>query len=45
MTMKELLAYSANKKKEKAAEYRKVVGYGTIQGFTQAEFNDKTTVK
>jgi hypothetical protein len=40
MTMKELLAYSANKKKEKAAEYRKVVGYGTIQGFTQAEFNE-----
>ncbi len=40
MTMKELLAYNAQKKKERANEYRKVLGYGTIQGFTQAEFNE-----
>jgi len=38
--MKELLAYNAQKKKERANEYRKVLGYGTIQGFTQAEFNE-----
>jgi hypothetical protein len=38
MTMKELLAYSAQKKKERANEYRQVLGYGTIQGFTQKEF-------
>lgn len=40
MTMKDLIAYNAKKKKERANEYRKVVGYGTIQGFTQAEFNE-----
>ena len=40
MTMKELLAYSAQKKKERANEYRKVIGYGTIQGFTQREFDE-----
>lgn len=38
MTMKELLAYNAQKKKERANEYRQVLGYGTIQGFTQKEF-------
>ena len=40
MTMKELLAYSAQKKKERANEYRQVLGYGTIQGFTQKEFDE-----
>jgi len=40
MTMKELLAYSAAKKKERANEYRQVLGYGTIQGFTQKEFDE-----
>ena len=40
MTMKELLAYNAQKKKERANEYRKVIGYGTIQGFTQREFDE-----
>ena len=40
MTMKELLAYNAQKKKERANKYRKVVGYGTRQGFTQREFDE-----
>jgi len=40
MTMKELIAYNAQKKKERANEYRKVIGYGTIQGFTQKEFDE-----
>ena len=39
MNMKELLAYSAQKKKERANEYKKVLGYDSIQGFTQAEFD------
>ena len=39
MNMKELLAYSAQKKKERASEYKKVLGYDSIQGFTQAEFD------
>lgn len=38
--MKDLITYNAKKKKERANEYRKVLGYGTIQGFTQAEFDE-----
>jgi len=40
MNMKELLAYSAQKKKERANQWKKVDGYDTIQGFTQKEFNE-----
>lgn len=39
MTMKELLAYSAEQKKLKAAKYKKERGEDTIQGFSETEFN------
>jgi len=40
MTMKELLAYSAQQKKLKAQKWMKEDGYNSIQGFTQREFNE-----
>ena len=40
MNMKELLAYSAQQKKERANQWKQVDGYDTIQGFTQKEFNE-----
>lgn len=40
MNMKELLAYSAQKKKERANKWMKEDGFDTIQGFTQKEFNE-----
>ena len=40
MNMKELLAYSAQKKKERANKWMKEDGFNTIQGFTQEEFNE-----
>jgi hypothetical protein len=38
--MKDLLAYSAQQKKERANQWKQVDGYDTIQGFTQKEFNE-----
>ena len=40
MTMKDLIAYNAQKKKERAAKWMKEDGYDTIQGFTEKEFNE-----
>jgi len=40
MNMKDLLAYSAQQKKERANQWKQVDGYDTIQGFTQKEFNE-----
>ena len=40
MNMKDLLAYSAQQKKERANQWKQVDGYDTIQGFTQREFNE-----
>ena len=39
MNMKELIAYNAEQKKLRAAKWMKEPEYGTIQGFTQKEFN------
>lgn len=44
MTMKELLAYSAEQKKLKAKKYLKERGENTIQGFTQKEFEQSMQV-
>ena len=40
MNMKDLIAYNAQKKKERAAKWMKEDGYNTIQGFTEREFNE-----
>ena len=40
MNMKDLLAYSAQQKKERANQWKQVDDYDTIQGFTQKEFNE-----
>jgi len=40
MNMKDLLAYNARMKKEKATKWMKEDGFDTIQGFTQGEFNE-----
>jgi len=40
MTMKELLAYSAEQKRLRANKWMKEDGFDTIQGFTQREFNE-----
>jgi hypothetical protein len=40
MNMKDLIAYNARMKKERAQKWMKVDGFDTIQGFTQKEFNE-----
>ena len=40
MNMKDLIAYNAKMKKQRAEKWMKEDGFDTIQGFTQAEFNE-----
>ena len=34
-----IISLLSSKEKERASEYKKVLGYDSIQGFTQAEFD------
>lgn len=40
MNMKDLIAYNAKMKKQRAEKWMKEDGFDTIQGFTQDEFNE-----
>ena len=40
MNMKDLIAYNAKMKKQRAEKWMKEDGFDTIQRFTQAEFNE-----